>query len=246
MPASGLLLLDQRALPSVGCLEPCVESGSRNSRQSPSLEVARMPKPSTVLSAEERTFLAKLLTSEAPVASTERSFSIDGGEAGNALLSSLATHSEMTLESHFQDFWMSFPVSLAEDEFHALRLKLGAPRIYDHGPNKRPWRLHLDSPITLQDANGEDTPLRIHELSPNGMLVDVAALDAAPTRLQLWLPLPDQERVEISATLVRAKGLRLAAYRLRPVRPDQAEQIRRFIFQQHRLQHPELAPSVPA
>lgn len=205
-----------------------------------------MPKPSAVLSAEERKFLAGLLTSETAMVAAERSFAIDGGEAGNALLSSLGTHSEMTLESHFPDFWMSFPLSLAEDEFHALRLKFGAPRIYEYGPNKRPWRLHLDNPIALQNAEGQATPMRIHELSPNGMLVDVAGVGSAPAELALWLPLPEQDPVEIRGTLVRAKGLRLAAYRLRPVHPEQAEQIRRFIFMQHRLQHPELALDLPA
>lgn len=201
---------------------------------------------SAVLSAEERSFLARLLTSDTPVQATERSFMIDGGEAGNALLSSLATHSELSLESHFSEFWMSFPLELAEDEFHALRLTLGAPRIYDHGPNKRPWRLHLDTPILLQDASGQDTELKVHELSPNGMLVDVSAVRTAPVELTAWLPLSEQESVEIRGTLVRAKGQRLAAYRVRPVRPEYAEPIRRFIFRQHRLQHPELELDVPS
>lgn len=201
---------------------------------------------SAVLSSEERTFLAKLLTSDASVVSAERSFMIDGGETGNALLSSLATHSRMTLESHFPHCWMSFPLSLAEDEFHALRLKFGAPRIYEYGPNKRPWRLHLDMPIALKDAHGDATALQVHELSPNGMLVDVSAVATAPSELSLWLPLPGQDSVEIRGTLVRAKGLRLAAYRLRAVKPEQAEQIRRFIFLQHRRQHPELELDVPA
>lgn len=199
-----------------------------------------------VLSAEERIFLTKLLTSDAPATPVERSFAIDGGETGNALLTSLATHSKLSMESHFPDCWMSFPLSLAEDEFHALRLKLGAPRIYEYGPNQRPWRLHLDTPIGLLDAQGGETGLQVHELSPNGMLVDVSASGSAPTQFSLWLPLPEQDRLEVRGTLVRATGSRLAAYRLRLVRPEHGERMRRFIFLQHRLQHPELELNAPA
>lgn len=204
-----------------------------------------MSKPS-VLSPEERSFLARLLTSDTPALPSERSFMIDGGETGNSLLSSLATHSKMSLESRFPDFWMSFPLTLAEDEFHALQLTLGAPRIYEYGPNQRPWRLHLDTPLVLQDADGRPTELRVRELSPNGLLLDLSASDAAPTQFSLWLPLPDQDPVEIRGTLVRAKGMRLAAYRIRLVHPEQGEDIRRFIFRQHRLQHPELEIHIPA
>lgn len=204
-----------------------------------------MSKP-TVLSPEERTFLARLLTSETPAMPADRSFMIDGGDTGNTLLSGLATHSKMSLESRFADFWMSFPLTLAEDEFHALHLTLGAPRIYEYGPNQRPWRLHLDTPIVLQDANGEPTALRVRELSPSGMLVDLSATDTAPIQFVLWLPLPDQDPVQIRCTLVRSRGMRRAAYRMRLVNPEQAEDIRRFIFRQHRLQHPELEIDIPA
>lgn len=200
----------------------------------------------SILSNDERHYLRKLLKSETTPGKREsRDFQIDGGEAGNALLAGLASHSKLTMESHFDDCWMSFPLQLAEDELHALQLKLGAPKIFEYGPNQRPWRLHLDPPITLLDARGADTGLQAQQLSPNGLLVELGTTDAPPCELALCLPLPGREPIPFKAVLVRSTGARLAAYRLSVRHPAHTEALRQFIFQQHRLQHPELELNVP-
>lgn len=196
------------------------------------------------LSQDEREFIQQLLISpvngkplQAP------SFRVDGGEQANALLARLAANANLSLESQFDDFSMTFPLHVLEDEFHTLHLKLGAPSIFESGPVLRPWRLQLNQAIALLDAHGAPSSLSVQELSPNGLLVSSAA--KAPLRFKLWLALPDQQPILIHGKRVRTVGKQLTAYTVQvgPENLQDGERIRQFIFQQHRLQHPQLCPS---
>ncbi len=191
------------------------------------------------LSQDERDFIRQLLVNPVlgkPVQTP--SFRVDGGDQANALLARLAANTQLSLESHFDDHWLSFPLQLVEDEFHALHLKMGAPCIYENGPVLRPWRLHLDESIALQDDEGGETCLSVRELSPNGLLI--SAPGKAPLHFSLWLPLPGQEAIPLQAKRVRSVGPNRTAYRLIGCHVRNTERIRQFIFEQHRLKHPQL------
>ncbi|MET1076883.1 MAG: PilZ domain-containing protein [Pseudomonas sp.] len=191
------------------------------------------------LSQDERDFIRQLLVNPVlgkPVQTP--SFRVDGGDQANALLARLAANTQLSLESHFDDHWMSFPLQLVEDEFHALHLQMGAPCIYENGPVLRPWRLHLDEPIALQDDEGGDPCLAVRELSPNGLLI--SSPGKAPLHFSLWLPLPGQEPIPLQAKRVRTVGNNRTAYRLVGCHARHTERIRHFIFEQHRLKHPQL------
>lgn len=198
-----------------------------------------------VLSRDERAFLQKLLGETPQMPGVSRSFRIDGGEAGNALLERLAMHSSLTLESQAENYRLSFPLELQEDEFHSLQISLGTPRIFEHGPTQRPWRVHLDPAPALLDANGAATHLHVLEMSPSGLLLDLGE-GHMPERFSLWLALPDQEPIPIRGSLARITMPGVAAYRIELRHNRHAERLRRFIFRQHRLQHPELDSAVPA
>lgn len=198
-----------------------------------------------VLSRDERAFLQKLLGEAAQSApGSPRSFRIDGGESGNALLTRLAQHSSLSLESQGEDFRLSFPLELEQDEFHSLQINLGTPRIFEHGPTQRPWRVHMEPAPALLDANGSPTHLRVLELSPSGLLLDIGE-GHMPERFSLWLALPEQEPIPIRGSLARVTMPGVAAYRIELRQARHAERIRRFIFAQHRLQHPDLGNSEP-
>lgn len=191
------------------------------------------------LSKDERDFIQQLLINPVlgkPLQAPR--FRVDGGEQANALLARLADHSQLSLESHFDDHWLSFPLQLMEDEFHTLHLQLGAPSIFEDGPVQRPWRLHLKQAIPLQDEAGEASDLLVRELSPNGLLI--SSPGKAPLHFSLWLPLPGQDPIPLHGKRVRSVGKKLTAYRLNGCHPGHTERIRHFLFQQHRLKHPQL------
>jgi hypothetical protein len=193
--------------------------------------------PSSVLSSEERRFLQKLLHASPADQRQKQTFDIDGGEAANALLENLATHSKLSLEAHHEDVWMSFPVELKEDEFHTLQLQLGAPQIFEYGPDRRPWRLRLDPPLPLLNTKNGPTQMQVRELSSGGLLIEFLDGQKPPLKLAAHLPLPGTPAVPFKATLVRSSNHHCAAYTLLVRHPLHSERLRTFIFEQHNLQH---------
>ena len=168
-----------------------------------------------------------------------QTFRVDGGSAANNILAGLGRNAQLHLEAQFGDQCLRFPLQLVEDEFHALHLELGAPGIYQQGEIQRPWRLILAQPLPLLHANGQTSDLRIHEISPAGVLVE-SNETSAPADFDLWLPLPEQEPIELHGSRVRRTANHLTAFRLDMLPSQQSERLRHFIFQQHRLQHPQL------
>lgn len=170
------------------------------------------------------------------------SFRVDGGATANALLAGLGKHAELHLEAHFGDQRLSFPLQLVEDEFHALHLELGAPGIFQQGAVQRSWRLTLERPVTLLDEHGQESSLRIYEISPSGVLLDNREQRSLPEHFSLWLPLPGQEPIKLCGSRVRRVSSQLTAFRLDLLPGSHGERLRHYIFQQHRLAHPQLQP----
>ena len=168
-----------------------------------------------------------------------QSFRVDGGSLANGSLAGLGRNAQLHLEAQFGDQCLRFPLQLVEDDFHALHLELGAPGIYQQGEIQRPWRLTLAQPLPLLHENGQASDLCIHEISPAGVLVESGEM-SAPADFDLWLPLPEQDPIELHGSRVRRTTSQLTAFRLDILPSQQSERLRHFIFQQHRLQHPQL------
>ena len=171
------------------------------------------------------------------------SFRVDGGAAANAILANLGKHAELHLDAQLGDQHLRFPLQLVEDEFHALHLELGAPGIFQHGEVQRSWRLILEQPVFLLHQNGQKSDLCVHEISPSGVLIESTGALDAPESFTLWLPLPDQEPIKLSASYVRQINHQLSAFRLDLLPVSHGERLRLFIFQQHLRQHPHLQKS---
>ncbi|MFZ3183497.1 MAG: PilZ domain-containing protein [Pseudomonas sp.] len=171
------------------------------------------------------------------------SFRVDGGAAANAILTGLGKHAELHLDAQFGDQHLRFPLQLVEDEFHALHLELGAPGIFQQGDVQRSWRLNLEQPLCLLHKNGRMSDLCVHEISPSGVLIESTGALASPESFTLWLPLPDQEPIKLRGRCVRRINSELTAFRLDLLPGSHGERLRHFIFQQHRLQHPQLQQS---
>lgn len=200
----------------------------------------------TVLTSAELAYINELV-SGSPVEPGEArpGFRVDGGEKANGLLLQLAAKANLTLEAELEDYCMSFPLQLNQDEFQAIQLQLAPPTIYERGPVLRAWRLHLDEPLPLLSNDGNETALSVHELSPNGLLVDAGPKRKAPKHLHLHLALPGEGSLEIDAHRIREAEGGMTAYEVEYPRDRDAERIRSYLYEQHQRLHPELQPELP-
>lgn len=200
----------------------------------------------SILTSEEQAYLAELAIEEPVVKQNAApSFKIEGNWQATELLARLATNSRLSLEAESGRFCLSFPLHLVEDEFHSQHIELSSPTIYEIGPTLRAWRLQLKKPLPLLEADGGKSALRVHELSPNGLLVDNARHNSPPEHFHLHLPLPDGEAMPISAHRVRETEDGLTAYEVEFSAEHDTERLRRFLFSQHRRLHPELESKLP-
>ena len=111
---------------------------------------------------------------------------VNGGTQIKELLTRLVAHEQVTIQAQFANQQMSFPLQLVEDEFHAQHIQLGAPTIYEDGPMVRPWRLHLEPAVPLEDDQGRMSGLWAREISFNGVLVELRDRARAPKHFALW------------------------------------------------------------
>ncbi|WP_339502432.1 hypothetical protein [Pseudomonas silesiensis] len=165
---------------------------------------------------------------------------VNSGSQIRDLLTRLAAHEQVTLQATFENQQMTFPLQLVEDEFHALHLRLGVPSIYEDGPKVRPWRLVLDEPVALENARGQPGPMRVHEVSFKGVLLEVRNKTKPPRHFALWFSPSGYERIALRGTFEKETENGLYAYHLNQDDKDETERLRQFILQQHRLTHPAL------
>ncbi len=194
-----------------------------------------------LLNQEELDFLLEVMETRLPDGLPRHpQFSVDGGEAGNAMLVRLAASSELQMTALFRSHKLVFPLQLVQDEFGKLTLELRPPRIYEQGPTVRQWRLEPSIPLRLIAADGSTTELEIAQLSQSSALI--RSSERAPEHVKGFIELPSNgRRVAISAVKVRDVGTQHAAYLLSYDEQEQEDQINSFIFEQHRKQHPELS-----
>jgi hypothetical protein len=198
----------------------------------------------SLLSHEELGFVQQIFGNSMSISGLPTpSFRVDGGAASNAILARLGKHAELHLDAQLGDQHLRFPLQLVEDELHALHLELGAPRIFQQGDVQRSWRLNLEQPLFLLHKNGRMSDLCVHEISPSGVLIESTGTQASPEAFTLWLPLPDQDPIKLRGRFVRRIDSELSAFRLDLLPGSHGERLRHFIFQQHRLQHPQLQQS---
>ncbi|MGE7958231.1 hypothetical protein ACQKQA_16900 [Pseudomonas sp. NPDC089530] len=165
---------------------------------------------------------------------------VNGGSQIRDLLTRLAANEQVTIQAHFENQQMTFPLHLVEDEFHALHLRLGVPSIFEDGPRVRPWRLTLDEPVALENIKGQPTQLWVHEVSFNGVLLEIRNRTKPPKQFAQWFSPSGYERIALRGRLERQTDSGFHAYRLSQTDRDETERLRQFILQQHRLAHPDL------
>ncbi|KAF0862964.1 hypothetical protein [Pseudomonas sp. LD120] len=165
---------------------------------------------------------------------------VNGGAQIRDLLTRLAANEKVTLQAHFDNQQMTFPLHLVEDEFHALHLRLGVPSIFEEGPMVRPWRLTLTEPVPLENAKGQPGCLWVREVSFKGVLLEIRNGTRAPKQFAQWFSPSGYERIALHGRFERQTEAGFYAYRLDQRDAEETERLRQFILQQHRQSHPAL------
>ena len=172
------------------------------------------------------------------------SLRVNGDRHIQSLLTRLVANEQVTLQAQFNNQQISFPLQLVEDEFHAVHLQIGSPEIYEDGPMLRPWRLSMDQPSALLDAQGKVSGLFVRDISFKGALLEVRGLPEAPTRFDLRFAPAGIPPISLHGRLRRRIGPDLAAYDLSRSADEEIERLREYILQAHRQAHPELHAQV--
>ncbi|NBF11954.1 hypothetical protein [Pseudomonas sp. Fl4BN1] len=165
---------------------------------------------------------------------------VNGGSQIRDLLTRLAASEKVTLQAHFDNQQMTFPLQLVEDEFHALHLRLGVPSIFEDGPMVRPWRLALEEPVALENVKGQPGRLWVREVSFKGVLLEIRNRTRPPKQFGLWFSPSGYERIALHGRFERQTEAGFYAYRLDQSDEEETERLRQFILQQHRHTHPAL------
>ncbi|ANY88214.1 MULTISPECIES: hypothetical protein [Pseudomonas] len=171
------------------------------------------------------------------LADSMSSLLVNGDRNVQELLARLVANEHVTLQAHYNNQQISFPLQLVEDEFHAVHLQLGSPEIFEDGPTLRPWRLSLEQPAALLDAAGMQSGLWIRDISTKGTLVQVRDLPEAPVRFSLTFAPEGIEPIRLKGVLRRRIGPDLAAYDLYRSPADDLERLREYILQAHQQLH---------
>jgi hypothetical protein len=165
---------------------------------------------------------------------------VDAGAQLTELLAYCAANEQLTIEAHVANQRLTFTAHLVEDAQQVQHLELGTPQIFEDGPANRAWRLPLDPPVALRQRNAKPSDLWVHELSLNGLLIELRSKRAAPEHFKLILPLAGQKPIAIEGSLVRKTSGGLLAYQLEPLDKRGSERLQQFIFKQHRALHPQV------
>lgn len=197
-----------------------------------------------LLTQAELDFIQHLHTKPAPSQrkpAAAPSLLVDAGAQLKELLAYCAAKEQLTIEAHVANQRLTFTAHLVEDAQQVQHLELGTPQIFEDGPANRAWRLPLDPPVVLRQRNAKPSDLWVHELSLNGLLIELRAKRATPEHFNLILPLAGQKPIAIEGSLVRKTAGGLLAYQLDPLDKRGSERLQQFIFQQHRALHPQVS-----
>ncbi len=198
-------------------------------------------RPSEFLDDEERGFLGELLRLvPAEQLHSNPVFTLDGEGKAAAMLEQLGNQQTLELKARHGDYELLFPVLLARDDFGRLTLELCPPKIIEHHEQRpRDWRLQPAQPIRLLDPEGQDTGMRIYDMSLQGVCVRLPdAVTDVPDEMTLMLELPNcGSQILVQATKVRDIDAQHSAYLLYHDEPQQRERLRRFLYEQHQQLH---------
>lgn len=195
--------------------------------------------PETILTQDELDFILGMQRNpQLNVRDSTRNLIVNGGIQIQDLLARLAASEQVTIQAQFNNQKISFPLQMVEDEFHAQHLEIGTPSIYEEGPQIRPWRLVLPSPIPLETEHGALTALWVHEVSFKGVLIEYRRKGNPPRHFSAWFNAAGHAPIAMRGRLERMTEKGMAAYHLSEKYPEDTERLRQYMLNEHRRLHP--------
>lgn len=165
---------------------------------------------------------------------------VNGGSQIRDLLTRLAAHEQVTIQASFENQQMTFPCTWWKTSSMRCICVSACRASMKTGPMVRPWRLVLDEPVALENAQGQPGTLWVHEVSCKGVLLEVRNKTKPPKHFALWFSPSGYERIALRGTFEKENEQGFYAYQLSQNDTDETERLRQFILQQHRLTHPTL------
>lgn len=168
-------------------------------------------------------------------------FDISGSNGKEELLFQLGLSDELQLVANYGNHRLVFPIGMNEGDFSNFNITFKPPKIFEKGASLRPWRLLGDKNIYLINQQGEVLNYHIKDLSVSGisLLIDHEGQGDLPEQLNnIYLQLPNNERLAISATKIRRVDDKTAAYSLESSLDDTV--LAEYLLECHALQYPEV------
>lgn len=173
----------------------------------------------------------------------ELNYDISSRSGKDALLFQLGLADDLQLVANYGSHHLIFPVQMKMGDFANFSMTLKSPKIYETGDKLRSWRLSADKTMRIVNEDGEVLPYRVKDLSASGisLLIDDPENESLPEVLSnLYLQLPDRERLAISGSRIRRIDSYTVAYSLGEDSDDEVlASLTEYLFECHAEQHPD-------
>ena len=193
---------------------------------------------------QEFELLSEMLLETEIMNGKEHKYDISGQSGGKeALLFQLGLADDLQLVANYGDHHLVFPVQMEMGDFSNFSMSLKSPKIYETGEHLRSWRLAADKTMSIVNEAGEMLPYHVKDLSASGisLLIEDNENAALPEVLNnLYLQLPDRERLPICGSQIRRIDQHTVAYSLGKGTDDAVlSSLTEYLFECHAEQHPE-------
>ncbi len=170
-------------------------------------------------------------------------YDITGSNGKDALLFQLGLADDLQLVANYGNHHLVFPVQMKMGDFANFSMSLKSPKIFETGEQLRSWRLPADKTISLVNEQGNELHYQIKDISASGisLLIDDEEEAEFPELLHnIYLKLPNRERLAISGSQIRRVDNKTVAYSLGKSTDDTVlAALADYLFECHAEQHPD-------
>ncbi|RBW46390.1 hypothetical protein DS885_08520 [Psychromonas sp. B3M02] len=192
---------------------------------------------------QELDLLSEMLAETEKAENKELVYDITGKTGEEALLFQLGLADDLQLVANYGNHHLVFPVQMQMGDFNNFSMSLKSPKIFETGDQLRAWRLSNNTAMSIVNEEGDVLPYRVKDLSASGisLLIDDPENETLPKDLNnIYLQLPDQERLAISGSQIRRIDKHTVAYSLGKEGDDSTlSSLTEYLFKCHAEQHPE-------
>ena len=192
---------------------------------------------------QEFELLSEMLLETEIMDGKEHKYDISCQSGTEGLLFQLGLADELQLVANYGDHHLVFPVQMEMGDFSNFSMAIKSPKIYEIGKKLRSWRLSADKTMSIVNEAGEILPYRVKDISTSGisLLIEENENTTLPKVLNnLYLQLPDRERLAICGSQIRRIDPHTIAYSLGNTTNDEVlTSLTEYLFECHALRHPE-------